>query len=114
LRIHEARNPLKGFEMPFAPDAEILRRNSALGSDRGGLCKNQRRSADCPRGKMRKMPIVRVAVDTGILAHWRNADAVSEVNVAHAKFAEQMRHGLIVSIGNDRGAQVLVERVRLR
>ena len=50
---------------------------------------------------MREMPIVREAVDRGILAHWRNADAVGEVNVAHTKFAEQMRHGRTVSIEND-------------
>jgi hypothetical protein len=48
-----------------------------------------------PSREMRKMPIVGVAVDTGILAHWRNADAVCEVNVAHTKFAEQMRHGIV-------------------
>jgi hypothetical protein len=44
------------------------------------------------------MPIVRVAVDRGILAHRRDTDAIGEVNVAHAKIAEQMRHGSIVSI----------------
>jgi hypothetical protein len=101
LGTHKAGNPLKGFEMPFAPDAEILRRNAALGSDGSRLCEQQRRSTDRPSREMREMPIVRVAVDTGILAHWRNADAVCEVNVAHTKFAEQMRHGSIVSIEND-------------
>jgi hypothetical protein len=33
------------------------------------------------------------------LAHRRNADPVGEVDVAHAKFAEQVRHGSNVSIG---------------
>jgi hypothetical protein len=32
------------------------------------------------------------------LAHRRNADAVGEIDVAHAELAEQMRHRSIVSI----------------
>jgi hypothetical protein len=103
LRTDEARDPLERLEMPFAPDSEILRRNAALGRDRGGLREHQRCAADRPSGKMREMPIVGVAVYRRILAHWRNADAVGEVNVAHAKFAKQMRHGSIVSIENDGG-----------
>jgi hypothetical protein len=102
LRADEARDPLERLEMPFAPDAEILRRNAALGRDRGGLREHQRCAADRPSGKMREMPIVGVAVHGRILAHWRNADAVGEVNVAHAKFAKQMRHGSMVSIEDGR------------
>jgi hypothetical protein len=104
LRMHEARDPLERLEMLFAPSAKILRRNAALRCDRSGLGKHQRRAANRSSGEMREMPIVREAVDRRMLAHWRDADAVSEVNVAHAKFAEQMRHGSNVSIGNDRGA----------
>jgi hypothetical protein len=92
--------------MLFAPDAQILRRNAALGSDRCRLGEHQRRSTRGPSPEMREMPIVREAVDRGILAHWRDADAVREVNVAHTKFAEQMRHGRIVSIENDGGLTV--------
>jgi hypothetical protein len=47
---------------------------------------------------MGEMPVVGVAVDGRILAHRRNADPVGEVDVTHAKFAEQVRHGSIVSI----------------
>jgi hypothetical protein len=47
---------------------------------------------------MREMPIIRVPVDGRILAHGRNDDAIGEVDVAHAKFAKQMRHGSMVSI----------------
>jgi hypothetical protein len=36
------------------------------------------------------------------LAHWRNDDAVGEVDVAHAKFAKQMRHGSMASIEDGR------------
>ena len=102
LRIDEACNPLERLEMPFAPSAEILRRNSTLGCDCGRFREHQRGAADRSSGKVHEMPIVRIAVDRRILAHWRNAYAVGEVNVAHAKFAEQMRHGSIVSIENDR------------
>ena len=102
LIFHEARDPLERLEMLFAPDAKILRRNAALGRYRGGLREYQRGAADCARGKMREMPIIRVAVDRRILAHWRNDDAVGEVDVAHAKFAKQMRHGSIVSIEDGR------------
>ncbi len=63
LRVHEARNPLERLEMPFAPDSKILRRNAAFGSDRSGLREYQRCAADRPGGKMREMPIIRVAVD---------------------------------------------------
>jgi hypothetical protein len=102
LIFHEARNPLERLEMLFAPDAKILRRNAALGSYRGGLCEYQSSAADCACGKMREMPIIRVALDRRILAHWRNDDAVGEVDVAHAKFTKKMRHGSMVSIEDGR------------
>ena len=42
---------------------------------------------------MGEMPIVGVAVHTGILAHRRDADAIGERNLAQAKRAEKVRHG---------------------
>ena len=102
LIFHEARDPLEGLEMLFAPDAKILWRNASLGCYRGRLREYQASAADRPRGKMREMPIIGVAVDRRILAHGRNDDAVGEVDVAHAKFAKQMRHGSIVSIEDGR------------
>ena len=114
LRIDETRDSLERLEMPFAPGAEILRRNPALGRDRGGLGEHQRRPANRARGEMGEMPIVGVTVNARILAHRRNADPIGEVNIAHAKLAEQMRHGSRVSIENGRGGQLLVWRVTPR
>src|ERR1700722_12091898 len=104
LIFHKARNTLKRLEMLLAPDAKILRRNAALGCYRGGLREYQGGAADRPSGKMHEMPIIGVAVDRRILAHWRDDNAVGELYVAHAKFAKQMRHGSIVSIENGRVA----------
>ena len=98
LRIDEARYPLERLEMPLAPGPEVLRRNASFRRDRGGFRKHERRAANRPRAKMGEMPIVRVAVDRRILAHRRNANAIGEVNVAQAKFAEEMRHGSIVRL----------------
>ena len=98
LTLDKAHDPFEGLEMLFAPDAEVLRRNPALGSDRRRLREHQPRAARGSRAKMGEMPVVGVAVDGRILAHRRNADPVGEVDVAHAKFAEQVRHGSIVSI----------------
>ncbi len=114
LRIDETRDSLERLEMPFVPGAEILRRNPALGRDRGSLGEHQRRAANRPRGEMGEMPIVRVTVNARILAHRRNTDPVGEVNIAHAKLAEQVRHGSRVSIENWRGGQLLVWRVTPR
>ena len=114
LQIDETRDPLERLEMPFAPGAEILRRNPALGRDGGGLGEHQRRAANRPRSEMGEMPIVGVTVNARILAHRRDADPVGEVDVAHAKLAEQMRHGSRVSIEKGRGGRLLVWRVTPR
>ena len=63
LRIDEVRDPLERLEVPFAPSAEILRRNPPLWRDGGGLRKHKRGAADRARAEMGEMPIVRVAVD---------------------------------------------------
>ncbi len=84
LRVDEARDPLERLEMLLAPDAEILRRNPPLGRDRRRFGEDDRRAADRARREMREMPVVGVAVDAGILAHRRDADAVGEFGVAQA------------------------------
>ena len=93
LPVDEARDALERLEMLVAPDAEVLRRDPPLRRDRRRFGEHQRRAADRARREMGEMPVVGVAVDAGILAHRRNADAIGERDVAQAKRAEQVRHG---------------------
>jgi hypothetical protein len=93
LRDDEARDPRKRLEVLLAPNAEILRRNPPLRRNCRGFREHKPGAANRARGQMSEMPVVGVAVDRGILAHRRNADAIGERDVAQPKFAEQVRHG---------------------
>ena len=68
------------------------------GVDRRRFGEHQRRAADRARREMGEMPVVGEAVDAGILAHRRNADAIGERDVAQAKRVEQVRHGGAISV----------------
>jgi 2,5-diketo-D-gluconate reductase A len=93
LVVDEARDPRERLEVLLAPNAEILRRNPPLRRNRRGFREHKPGSANCARSQMSEMPVVGAAVDRGILAHRRNADAIGESDVAQPKFAQQVRHG---------------------
>src|ERR1700692_2971054 len=54
------------------PDAQVLRTNPALRKDRSCFGVNQSRPAYGPAAQMREMPVVRVSVSAGVLAHRGN------------------------------------------
>src|SRR5208337_3478987 len=65
-------NPLSGpqrFEVFFAPDAEIVRRNPPFGRHRRRLCEDEGRPADGTRREMGEMPVVGETVLAGLRCH---------------------------------------------
>src|SRR6476661_3829466 len=68
------------FNVSILPDSQILRRNSSFRLD----CRCFRHHQPCPSygstDEMNQMPIIREPINTGILTHGRNCNAISEAN----------------------------------
>ena len=69
LLVNRARGAREHFNVPVAPDPEIIRTDAALGQNGGRLRENKSGPADRATAEMNQVPIVRVAVLTGILTH---------------------------------------------
>src|SRR5580698_9646516 len=85
LRMDELRYGQYTQNVLLFPDAQIVRRNAALGGDGRGLKHDQARAALRPAAQMDEVPIRGEAVDARVLAHRRNADAIGEFNGAKLK-----------------------------
>ncbi len=58
------------------PDAQVVGTDSALGKNCSCFCKHQSGTAHRAAAQMHEMPVVRVSVRAGVLAHRRNKYAV--------------------------------------
>ena len=82
LPFDEMKYPREHFNVPIAPDPEIIRTDAALGQNGGRLRENKSGPADRATAEMNQVPIVRVAVLAGILTPWRDHDSISEAQLA--------------------------------
>jgi hypothetical protein len=92
LLMNKADDALEHCDVVIAPDAEVLRTDAAFRQDRGRFRQHQSRTADSTAAKMDKMPITRMTIDTRVLTHWRDKDAIGEFQIADRKRIEQMSH----------------------
>src|SRR5260370_2030392 len=74
------------------PDAQVLGTNPTFGKHSSRFGKHQSSTADCPAAQMREMPVVRVSVRAGVLAHRRNKYAVCKRNVPNREEIKQVSH----------------------
>jgi hypothetical protein len=62
--------------MPVVPQAQVTRRDAAFACHGSGFSEDKTGSADCPAAEVNKMPVIGKAIDSAILTHWRDDDAV--------------------------------------
>ena len=86
LRRDETRDARPCLRLRVVPDAGILRRDAGFRGDRAGLGEHHRGATDRATAEMHQVPIVRHAVDRGVLAHRRDHDAVAQRQVALAEW----------------------------
>ena len=86
--LQECGNRRQPPDVRIAPDAEILRTDSAARFDRRRLDDDKRRTADRAAAQMHQMPVGRKAIFAAILAHRRDRDAVAEGDVADLQRCE--------------------------
>lgn len=109
LRVYEGGDALERRDVLVLPDAEVRRRNAALGQDCGGFQHHQACAALGSAAEMHEMPVVGKAVFGRVLAHRRHPDAVRkshgtklesrEKTMAHevsiASWGQDLREGLL-------------------
>jgi hypothetical protein len=109
LGVEEGGDAGEGGDVVVFPNAEVGGGDAALGRDGGGLKSNERRSALGAGAKMDEVPVGGEAVDAGVLAHGRNADAVREGEGAKLEGREEgVAHGDWMW-GNDEGAHFALD-----
>src|SRR5216684_6681766 len=92
------------LNMIVHPDTQVLRTDPALGKNCGCFGKHQSSTAYCPTAKMHKMPVVRISVSAGILAHRRNKYAVCKRNIPNRERIKQMSHTVYTAFLNSEEA----------
>jgi hypothetical protein len=74
--------------MGIFPNSQVFWADPAFRGDGCRLSHYQRRAADGKSTKMNKMPVIGVPIHARILAHWRDANPVSQLNVAQLQRRE--------------------------
>ena len=74
------------------PDAEVLRTDAPFWQDRRRFGQHESRTTDSASSKMHKMPVIRITIDTRVLTHGRDKDAVGEFDIANRERIEQVSH----------------------
>ncbi len=92
LVVHEADDPSPRLGLLLVPDARVLWRDAALGHDRRRLRHHQPEAAGGAGAEVHEVPVVRHAVDRGVLAHGRQPDAVARGQRPQRDRLEQLRH----------------------
>src|SRR6266853_310277 len=92
------------LNMIVHPDTQVLRTDPALGKNCGCFRKHQSSTAYCPTAKMHNMPVVRISVSAGLLAHRRNKYAVCKRNIPNRERIKQMSHRVYTAFHNSEEA----------
>src|SRR2546426_4359909 len=103
LRINEPDDSGQRLNVIVAPDAKILRADPTLWKIGGGLGKHQPSPAHCPAAQMDEMPVVRVSVNTGILAHRRDEHTVRKRETTNRERIKQVSHRSYTVASNHQG-----------
>src|SRR5260370_30403126 len=76
------------------PDAQVLRTDPSLGKNCSCFRQHQSSATYRPAAEMHEMPVVRVSVSAGVLAHRRNKYAVRKRNIPNRERVQQVSHGV--------------------
>jgi hypothetical protein len=103
-QLHSSHGPLlmnkpddssQRLNVRVHPDTQVLRTNPALGKNRSGFGKHQSSTANRAAAQMNEMPVVRVSVIAGVLAHRRNKYTVPKRNIPDRERIKQVIHGVV-------------------
>src|SRR5258708_26889505 len=94
LFMNKAHNSRQRLNVIVHPDAQVLRTDPSLGKNCSCFRQYQSSAAYRPAAEMHEMPVVRVSVSTGVLAHRRNKYAVHKRNIPNRERVKQVSHGV--------------------
>src|SRR5467141_4073618 len=100
LLMNKPHDPSQRLNVIIHPDAQVLRTNPALGKHGSCFGKHQSSRAYCPAAQMHEMPVVRVSVRAGVLAHRRNKYAVRKRNIPNRERIKQVSHRVYTAFLN--------------
>ena len=98
LGVGEVDDRLPGLGLGVVPETGVLRRDATLGHHGRGLGEDEPDAAERERAVVHAVPVVRYAVDRGVLAHRRQDDPVAQREAAHREgFEEGGSHAAILA-----------------
>ena len=103
LLMNEPDDSSERLNVIVIPDAKILRTDAALGKNGRGLGKHQSSSTHCTAAQVDEMPVVRVPVRTGVLAHRRDKHTVRKREATNGERVKQVSHRSSSANGSTRG-----------
>src|SRR6266851_2326754 len=83
------------LNVPVHPDAQVVRTNPALGKNCSGFGEHQSSAAYRAAAEVHEMPVIRVSVSAGVLAHGRNKYAVRKRNIPNRERIKQVSHRVV-------------------
>ena len=104
LLMNKPHDSGQRLNMIVRPDAQVLRTDAALGQNRGCFGKHQSSAAFSPAAQMHEMPVARVSVRAGVLAHRRNKYAVRKRNIPNRERIKQVNHTVYTAFLNSEEA----------
>src|ERR1700676_1320427 len=110
LLMNKPDDPSQRLNVIVRPDTQVLRTNPALGENCSGFGEHQSSTADSTAAQMHEMPVVRVSISAGILAHRRDKYAVRKRNIPNCERIEQMSHDVVCYLETN---TVLTPAIRL-
>src|SRR5258708_3575757 len=104
LLMNKPRDSSQRLDVFVHPDAQVLRTNPALRKNCSCFGKHQSSATDRPAAQMHEMPVVRVSVRAGVLAHRRNKYAVRKRNIPNRERIKQVSHRVYTAFLNSEEA----------
>ena len=100
LLMNKPNGSRQRFYMIIHPDAQVLWADPALGKNGSCFGKHQSCTAYGPAAQMHEVPIARVSVSAGVLAHRRNKYAVCKRNIPNRERIKQVTHRVYAAFLN--------------
>src|SRR5262249_43541133 len=91
-------------------NTEVLWTDAPFRQDRRRFGQHESRTTDSATSKMHKMPVIRITIDTRVLTHRRDKDAVGKFDIANRERIEQVRHAKTIGWHVARGENLVLPR----
>src|ERR1700726_3471250 len=95
--MNKADDSSERFNVLITPNAKVLRTNATLGKNGRCLGQHQPGSAHGAAAQMDEMPVVGVAIMTGVLAHGRDKHTICKLEVSNGERIKKVSHRFLLS-----------------